>query len=106
MLKVACTKSEASCLIGNLFVELMPPCDICGQNDLIIKGKTYSNAEAVVVIRDYGFDFYGVQSDIESIRKKECQIEKSRRIHHHYKGKIPCKTHIYDDKRKEVSEKV
>lgn len=38
--RYACTWAELSCIIGNLFIELSPPCERCGEDALTITGTT------------------------------------------------------------------
>ena len=41
----ACTRRELSCLIGNLFTEIEPPCERCGAADVLtISGTTYTGS--------------------------------------------------------------
>ena len=43
MTEYACPRRELSCIVGNLFVELEPPCDHCAAGDsLTICGTTYA----------------------------------------------------------------
>lgn len=76
MLTFACRKKELSCIIGNLFTEIEPPCEMCGQSDeLIICGTTYTGARAVLVVTKHGFKYSGAAADVERIREKRCAIE-------------------------------
>ena len=38
--RYACTAAELSCVIGNIFAELSPPCEECGVERVTIKGTT------------------------------------------------------------------
>ena len=44
MREYACTRRELSCIIGNLFTELDPPCAACDSDadELTISGRTYT----------------------------------------------------------------
>lgn len=76
MLKFACKKGELSCIIGNLFVELEPPCGMCNNDDeLVIYGTTFAGKRAVLIVTEYGFDYDGSAADVERIREKRCAIE-------------------------------
>lgn len=69
----ACTRRELSCIIGNLFTEIEPPCERCGATDeLTISGTTYTGAQAVLTVTEWGFRFDGDPSEIEEIRGKRC----------------------------------
>lgn len=60
---------ELSCLVGNLFAELKPPCDIPYAAGLTLCGCTPAGREAVlVVIRDYCI-FRGDPEDLEAARR-------------------------------------
>lgn len=65
---------ELSCIIGNLFTELDPPCAACDSDadELTISGRTYTGAQAVLTVTEWGFRFDGDPSEIEEIRGKRC----------------------------------
>ena len=64
---------ELSCIIGNLFTELEPPCPVCeGMPQLTICGTTYTGAKAVLVIGADGFYYDGNPDDIAKIRETRC----------------------------------
>ena len=47
----ACPRRELSCIVGNLFVELEPPCDHCAAGDsLTICGTTYAGTRATLTV--------------------------------------------------------
>ena len=47
----ACTRRELSCIIGNLFTEIEPPCERCGAADVLtISGTTYTGNKAVLTV--------------------------------------------------------
>ena len=49
MTEYACPRRELSCIVGNLFVELEPPCDHCAAGDsLTICGTTYAGTRATL----------------------------------------------------------
>ncbi len=76
VLKFAAGKKETSCIIGNLFVEIEPPCCVCKLIDeLKIYGTTYLGTKEVLIVKDYGFDYSGNKSDIETLREKRCLID-------------------------------
>ena len=76
VLKFACTKQELSCIIGNLFIELFPPCDYCYQNEVAITGTVYNGERATLVVADWGFWYSGSAESIERIRKGRCLHDK------------------------------
>ena len=63
-----------SCIIGNIFAELSPPCEECGGERVKITGTTVTGNAATLTITDAGFDFEGCAADTDAIaemRKKE-----------------------------------
>ncbi|MFI3254523.1 MAG: hypothetical protein R3Y63_09340 [Eubacteriales bacterium] len=74
MLKVACTTGMTGCYIGHLFTELEPPCSQCApDNQLVLYGTLYTGERGRLVVREYGFDFYGNPKLIEKIREGWCR---------------------------------
>lgn len=62
----ACTRRELSCIIGNLFTEIEPPCERCGAADVLtISGTTYTGARAVLTVTEHGFTFDGDPAEVE-----------------------------------------
>lgn len=72
MTRFACTPSETSCLVSNLFTELRPVCGRCEGDSVVLCGVTYEGAEETVVLREYGFDYSGDPEAVERIRKRRC----------------------------------
>ena len=70
----SCPERELSCIIGNLFIELEPPCSECGAEPQGIKlcGTTYTGDKAVLIISGDRFYYSGPQADIERLRKAGC----------------------------------
>ena len=69
----ACTRRELSCIIGNLFVEIEPPCEWCGAADVLtISGTTYTGNRAVLTVTEHGFTWEGDPAEIEKIRERRC----------------------------------
>lgn len=75
--RYVCDKRELSCIIPAMFKEITEPCCRCkeGIDDLVICGTTYDNKEATIIVRDYGFDYYGDESTINKIRQQRCLID-------------------------------
>lgn len=92
MYKVACTRKEASCIIGSLLTELTPVCERCdqshdgelslqteaglsviGEANLLIEGRsTISGKPVKIQLTDYGFDYYGDAAELTEIREARC----------------------------------
>ena len=69
----ACTRRELSCLIGNLFTEIEPPCERCGAADVLtISGTTYTGNKAVLTVTEHGFTWEGDPAEVEKIRERRC----------------------------------
>lgn len=54
--RYACTAAELSCVIGNIFAELSPPCAACGAEVLQITGTTVTGNAATLTVTEAGFD--------------------------------------------------
>lgn len=75
MTEYACTRGELSCIIGNLFTEIEPPCEGCGDVDtLTISGTTYAGTRAVLIVTEYGFLFDGDPAEVAQIRERRCLL--------------------------------
>lgn len=73
MTEYACTRRELSCIIGNLFVEIEPPCERCGAADVLtISGTTYTGNKAVLTVTEHGFTWEGDPAEVEKIRERRC----------------------------------
>lgn len=78
--RYACTAAELSCVIGNIFAELSPPCATCGAEVLQITGTTVTGNAATLTVTEAGFDFDGCADDtamIERMRKGRCIYAKT-----------------------------
>lgn len=92
MYKVACSRKEASCIIGSLLVELAPVCEKCGglpdgvlnlqteaglsltgDADVLITGHSIISGKPVrIKLTDYGFEYYGDHAELARVREKRC----------------------------------
>jgi hypothetical protein len=60
---------ELSCVVGNLFAELEPPCDALHPVGLTLHGRTLSgNMATLLVLKDYCV-FQGEEEDLEAARR-------------------------------------
>lgn len=78
MMRYVCNKRELSCIIPLIFKTLEIPCCYCNKdiNDLVITGTTHNDKSATIILRDYGFDYYGESGQIEKVRGLKCIHEK------------------------------
>ena len=92
MFKVACSRKEASGIIGSLLVELAPVCEKCGGSpdgvlnlqteaglsltgnaDVLITGHSIISGKPVrIKLTDYGFEYYGDRAELARVREKRC----------------------------------
>ena len=69
--------NELSCIIGNLFTGLDPPCDLCDlgrTTDLVISGTTHSGNYGRLTIKKDRCVFYGEPEDLDAILNGDCPI--------------------------------
>lgn len=71
-MRVAVEKSELSCVIGNLFEGLEPPCDSLKSEELTIGGMTFSGKSCTVTVHDGYIDFEGSEEDIRAVMDSRC----------------------------------
>ncbi len=64
---------ELSCLVGNLFAEIEPPCEAPhGPDDLSFCGRTRSGKDAMLLVsKDYCI-FTGDPDDLKAARDRPC----------------------------------
>lgn len=62
--RYACTAAELSCVIGNIFAELSPPCAACGAEVLQITGTTVTGNAATLTVTEAGFDFDSTEGNV------------------------------------------
>lgn len=63
---------ELSCIIGNLFCELEPPCHCPKSAGLTLCGTTYNGNSGRLVIQTGRCVFYGPYEDLAAARKAHC----------------------------------
>lgn len=68
----SCAPDEVSCLVGNLFSSLDPPCEYEPTEGLTLCGTTHSGRYARLVIREDRCLFYGERDDLEAVRGGKC----------------------------------
>lgn len=71
----ACTNAALSCVIGNIFAEISPPCEDCGADRITICGQTVTGNVGMLIVTKAGFDFEGCAEDtalIDRIQKERC----------------------------------
>lgn len=69
--------AEVSCIIGNLFAALQPPCDELGADDsIVICGLTHSKNYGRLTIKSDRCVFYGHPEDIEAVLNGRCPERK------------------------------
>lgn len=76
------TPNELSCIIGNLFTEVEPPCDLCNlgrSTDLVICGVTHSQKYGRLTIKKDRCVFYGEPEDLDAVLTGRCPEEGGRR---------------------------
>lgn len=72
--------AELSCLVGNLFAELEPPCEKdLDPEGLILCGRTLAGRDAMLLISRDRCTFIGVAEDLNAARNGKCP---NRRCQH------------------------
>lgn len=69
---------ELSCIIGNLFVALEPPCDLGCSTDLVICGITHSQNYGRLTVKSDRCIFYGRPEDLDAILNGHCPERRCR----------------------------
>ena len=64
-IEFSCLPSELSCIIGNLFVSLEPPCKYVRSTHLMLCGITHSGNSGRLIVLGDRCSFYGLASDLE-----------------------------------------
>lgn len=63
---------EMSCIVGNLFQTLQPPCFCRNRTDLVIMGITHSLRYGKLIIKNDHCIFYGEPADLDEVLNKAC----------------------------------
>lgn len=63
---------EVSCIIGNLFDTLDPPCDLGRSTDLVICGVTHAQNYGRLTIKTDCCIFYGRPEDLAAVMTGRC----------------------------------
>ena len=71
-IEFSCPPSELSCIIGNLFVSLEPPCKYVRSTHLMLCGITHSGNSGRLTVLGDRCPFYGLASDLEAARNGPC----------------------------------
>lgn len=71
---------EISCIVGNLFASVQPPCDLGCSTDLVICGTTHAQNYGRLTIKTDRCIFYGVKEDLDAVLTGWCPGE--RRCRH------------------------
>lgn len=70
---------ELSCLLGNLFANLEPPCDAGEAHSLAVCGYTHSGNYARLLIYNDRCTFFGIPEDLDAVRRRVCLERKCDR---------------------------
>lgn len=68
----ACRPEELSCIVGNLFTGISPPCEYERSAHLTICGITHSGNSDRLVIKGDRCLFYGLPDDLRAARNGFC----------------------------------
>ena len=71
-IEFSCPPSELSCIIGNLFVSLEPPCKYVRSTHLMLCGITHSGNSGRLTVLGDRCAFYGLARDLEAARNGPC----------------------------------
>lgn len=67
-IEFSCPPGELSCIIGNLFVSLEPPCKYVRSTHLMLCGITHSGNNGRLIVLGDRCSFYGLASDLDAAR--------------------------------------
>lgn len=74
-----CESDEISCLVGNLFVGIEPPCEYPSESALTLCGTTHSGRYGRLTIKKGCCVFYGEREDLEAVRNGKCLDRRCKR---------------------------
>ena len=63
---------EISCIIGNLFAQLQPPCDLERSTDLVICGVTHAGNYGRLIVKSDRCVFNGEPEDLDTVLAGKC----------------------------------
>jgi len=69
---------ELSCIIGNLFATLQPPCDVKMSDALVICGMTHSGSYARLIVKKDCCIFQGEPADLVAVLNGRCPERRCR----------------------------
>ena len=69
---------EVSCIIGNLFSAIQPPCDLESSTDLVVCGMTHAQNYGTLVVKSDCCIFNGEPEDLEAVLNGRCPERKCR----------------------------
>lgn len=70
---VLCTPEQASCLIPNLIVELLPPCPLDGAGGFVLCGLGYNGQKVTIRVLEGVLEVEGVPAEeVEALRERRC----------------------------------
>lgn len=69
---------ELSCIIGNLFTAIQPPCDLRCGSDLVICGMTHSQRYGTLTVKSDCCIFCGEPEDLSAVLNGQCLERKCR----------------------------
>lgn len=68
----SCHPSELSCIVGNLFATIEPPCGYHRSDELTIYGTTPDGSPALLVIKGDRYLYCGPPDALETARNGSC----------------------------------
>ena len=69
---------ELSCIIGNLFATVQPPCGFNESDALVISGMTHSENYARLIVKKDRCIFQGEPSDLAAVLNGRCPERRCR----------------------------
>ena len=69
---------EISCIIGNLFSAITPPCDLRRSTDLVICGMTHAQNYGTLTVKSDCCIYIGEPEDLAAVLNGQCLERKCR----------------------------